>query len=396
MKPQSLEKNKPSFLFISNWYPAALEHFKISDKNYGEYETELSSKLLDIAHLYSLNLNKLGYQSKAVISNHENLQKRWAEENGITFSNFSPPHLARHSYFLRSVVSKFPKIYYSFKNVTDKKTWNWQISMAQIKKFRPDVLLIFDLHYFTPPFLKEARKYVGKIVGEIASPIMMPEEHFRNYDLLLSSMPHYIRKFQKMGISSAYLPYAFESTILEKIGEQKRKYDCVFIGGLSRDLDKIPLLEELAKKINIDFWGYSQLPLDKSSSILSRYHGSVWGIDMYRILAQSKIVVNCHTKRVGDYFDHEDYADNMRLYESTGMGAMLITDMKKNLGDLFEIDKEVIAYNEINELVEKIKYYLKNEKEREKIARAGQARTLKAHSYKARAERLLEITDSNI
>jgi len=279
MISQSFKKNKPSFLFVSNWYPAALEYFQLKDKSYNQSKKELSSKLLDISHLYSLNLNKLGYRAKAVISNHETLQKKWAEENETDFSTFSPPHLARRSYFLRSTISRFPKVYYFLKDLVDRRAWNWQILMAQIKDFKPDVLQIFDLHYFTPAFLKEARKYIGKIVGEIASPIIMPEEHFRSYDILLSSMPHYVRKFQEMGISAAYLPYAFEPTILDKIEKQKRKYDCVFIGGLSRDLDKIPLLEKIAEKVNIDFWGYSQLPLDKSSPILSKYHGQTWGLD---------------------------------------------------------------------------------------------------------------------
>lgn len=88
--------------------------------------------------------------------------------------------------------------------------------MARIKEFKPDVLQIFDLHYFTPQFLKEVRKYVGKIIGEISSPIMLLEEYLKNYDLLLSSLPHYVKKFREMGITSTYLPYAFESGILKK------------------------------------------------------------------------------------------------------------------------------------------------------------------------------------
>ena len=48
-------------------------------------------------------------------------------------------------------------------------------------------------------------------------------------------------------------------------------------------------------------------------------------------------------------------------------------------------------YNSLDELVEKIKYYLKNDREREKIALAGQKRTLKDHTFFERAKKLLEI-----
>lgn len=395
MTPQPLEKNKPSFLLVSNWHPASFENFKwqneISKKSYDELKEELSSQLLDIAYLYSLNLNKLGYQAKAILSNHEVLQKKWAKEQGMNFGGISLPHLARRSRFLRSLITKFPKIYYSLRGLADKSTWNWQILLGQIKEFKPDILYIFDLHYFTPKFLKEARKYAGKIVGLISAPIMLPEEYFRNYDLLFSSFPYYVRRFRKMGIPAAYLPFAFESTAWERIGNQGKKYDCGFVGVLSQESDKYPLLEKLAQKVKIDFWGHIQPPFEKSSAVFANYHGEAWGIDMFKIYAQSKIVVNCHTKKVGNYFDHKNYADNVRLYESTGMGAMLITDAKKNLGELFEIGKEIETYNSLEELIEKINYYLEHEEARKKIALAGQKRTLKDHTYEVRAKRLLEI-----
>lgn len=386
---------RPSFLFISNGYPPALEYFKISEINesYDSYKIKLSSRLLDIAYLYSLGLNKLGCFARAVIPNHKILQEKWARENRIKFSDFSPPHLVRRSLLLNSFVTRFPKVYYFFKNILDKKTWNWQILMAQIKGFRPDILQIFDLHYFSPKFLKEAKRYVRKIVGEISSPIMIPRENLKCYDIIFSSMPHFVKEFREMGISSFYLPYAFEPEVFKIIGKPKRKYDCVYVGGLGRNIDKTSFLERAAEKANIDFWGYTYPPPDKSSPIWPKYHGQAWGIEMFKILAQSKIVVNCHTQKIGKYFASK-YANNMRLYEATGMGAMLITDFKENLGELFEIGKEVETYNSLEELVEKINYYLKHDEEREKIARAGQERTLKDHTFEVRARKILEIIKS--
>ena len=42
----------------------------------------------------------------------------------------------------------------------------------------------------------------------------------------------------------------------------------------------------------------------------------------------------------------EDNATNMRLFEATGCGAMLITDAKQNLGDLFSVGVEIVAYRD--------------------------------------------------
>ena len=380
---------KPSFLFVSNWHPAALERLKVSGRNYEEYDKELAEKLLDMPHLYAQAMNKLGCRAKAIIPSCQTLQKKWAEENGLDVSDFELPHLARRHSFLRAISAKFPKIYLFLKGLADKQTWGQQILLAQIKEFKPDVLLFFDPHYFTPAFLKEARLHAGKIAGELSSPIMMPDAYLKRYDFLFSSLPHYVERFKKMGIGSAYLPYVFEPEISKKIGNKKRKYDCVFVGAISASSDKYPLLEELAKKVNINFWGHLQRPIAKSSSMLAKYHGEAWGKDMFRVLAQAKIVVNCHTKRVGKYFE-SPYANNVRLYEATGMGAFLLTDAKENLRELFEPGKEVETYNSSEELLGKINYYLEHDKERERIARAGQKRTLKDHTYSKRAERMLK------
>lgn len=173
-----------------------------------------------------------------------------------------------------------------------------------------------------------------------------------------------------------------------------RKYDCVFIGGLSKDVDKIPFLEKLAERVKIDFWGYGKPMVDKSSPIWKTYHGEAWGEDMLEILGQSKIVINRHTQKIGKHFESK-YANNVRLFEATGMGALLITDMKENLKDFFIIGDEIITYSSLEELVNSINYFLKHDGEREEIAKAGQKRTLKDHTYEVRAKQLYEIINNS-
>jgi spore maturation protein CgeB len=106
---------------------------------------------------------------------------------------------------------------------------------------------------------------------------------------------------------------------------------------------------------------------------------------MYRTLLESQITINVHIDVA------EKYANNMRLYEATGCGALLITDQKDNLGDLFRIGSEVIAYGNAAEAVELIKHYSKNAGARAKIAQAGQERTLKDHTYRTRMRELETI-----
>lgn len=383
-------------LFLNSEYGPALEYFyqhhgDLEGKRYREHKEFLAGEICNIADFYAAHVLASGHTAESVIMNDEYLQGLWAQERGKAFRSFSPPHLARRSLFLRQLISRFPKPYYAAKNLFDRRSRSWQILLAQIEEFRPDILHIMDLHLCSPRFLRQARTYARKVVGQISSPLFLPKEHLKFFDLLISSYPHYVEEFQGMGISSAYLQHAFEKGMVEKVGKRERRYPCVFVGGIgkgSMHQEARDLFEELARVSPIEFWGNIE-GLSDSSPIFQKYHGNVWGKDMYEVLAQSKIVVNRHIREIA-----KNYANNMRLYEATGMGAMLITDKKDNLGDIFDIGKEVETYSSVPELIEKIAYYTTHDEERANIAAAGQRRTLRDHTYGRRAQQLLQIYQS--
>ena len=134
--------------------------------------------------------------------------------------------------------------------------------------------------------------------------------------------------------------------------------------------------------------GANSLP--RSSPIRRRHKGEVWGLNMYRALARSKITINRHINVA------ENNANNMRLFEATGVGSLLITDLKDNLSDLFDIGKEVLAYSSPEEAVELIRYYLDHPYEASTIARAGQIRTHSEHTYSHRMDELATILERHL
>jgi spore maturation protein CgeB len=116
-----------------------------------------------------------------------------------------------------------------------------------------------------------------------------------------------------------------------------------------------------------------------------RFHESVFGLENFRVLGRSRLTFNCHIDCA------ENSAGNVRLFEATGMGTCLITDWKTNLPQLFEPDTEVVTYKSLEECVEKVNYLLEHEPERQRIAAAGQKRTLRDHTFEKRAAQLDEI-----
>jgi len=79
-----------------------------------------------------------------------------------------------------------------------------------------------------------------------------------------------------------------------------------------------------------------------------------------------------------------------RNFEVPGCGGFLLSGYGDNLGDYYQIDKEIVCYKNINELIEKIRYYLEHDEEREKIAMAGYQRTLGEHTYEKRFEQIFK------
>jgi spore maturation protein CgeB len=106
---------------------------------------------------------------------------------------------------------------------------------------------------------------------------------------------------------------------------------------------------------------------------------------MYQVLRDSRVTLNHHIGIAANY------ANNMRLFEATGVGTMLLTDKKQNLHDMFEPGKELVVYNSADECLEIMRYFLDHDDERESIARAGQRRTLRDHNYGIRMQELVEL-----
>jgi len=263
--------------------------------------------------------------------------------------------------------------------------WFYDILAAQIKHYKPDVLLNQAMDAVCARFLREIKPYIQLLVGQIASPL--PEkEAFSPYDLVISSLPNFVDHFRQMGLSAELHGFAFEPRILSKLSDENEAIPVSFVGSLSwHHKTRIRLLEHLCPQLDVRVWGQGVESLPKNSPIRECHMGQAWGIEMYQILRDSRMALNHHIGIA------ESCANNMRLFEATGVGTLLITDWKVNLHEMFEPGREVVAYRTPEECAELIRYYLEHDDEREAIAHAGQERTLREHTYYQRMQELVEI-----
>jgi len=365
---------------IDTYYAAFLAALYAKQPNsaslpYTEQRNELLDQCFGTSDFYSRHLNQLGWDAQDLIVNCLPLQEAWARENGARYSKLALrlPHRFFRLPLIGRSLAALPGLV--------------EIAAAQIKKIRPDVLYCQDLSFFPPKVLRSLRDHVGLIVGQIACPLP-PDDFLREYDVILTSFPHFVPRLRALGIASDYFRIGFDTRVLEKLGTVEKDTPASFVGGISRHHGKaVPTLEYLARNTPIQFFGYGADNLDKNSPILPRHHGEVWGLDMYRALARSRITLNRHINVA------ENNANNMRLYEATGMGALLLTDRKDNLGELFEIGREVAAYSSQEEAAELMRHYIDHPEEAAAIASAGQKRTFSEHTYAHRMAELVPILE---
>jgi glycosyltransferase involved in cell wall biosynthesis len=90
-------------------------------------------------------------------------------------------------------------------------------------------------------------------------------------------------------------------------------------------------------------------------------------------------------------FEIESYMlFNMRTFEAPSCGACLVTQRSPHLDEYFEFDKEIVVYGTPEELKQKIQWLMDNPEIRSEIAKAGEARVKRDHTYQARMKVVIE------
>lgn len=79
-----------------------------------------------------------------------------------------------------------------------------------------------------------------------------------------------------------------------------------------------------------------------------------------------------------------------RLFEVPGAGGFLMTEAADGLDRCFADGQEIVSFNGLNDLAEKIHFYLEHPLERDRIAQAGHVRARLEHTYEARFKPLLD------
>ena len=141
------------------------------------------------------------------------------------------------------------------------------------------------------------------------------------------------------------------------------------------------ILIDLSKHHDVSIYTSS-----KTNDLLRvKYKGSVdYWCEMPLVFRESKINLNMTIPNIKTGIP-------LRVWDIMGAGGFVLTNHQLELDMYFEDGKDLVTYSNNHDMLEKIKFYLKNDSLRNEIAARGTDKVRKYHTYDERIKYMLQI-----
>lgn len=240
----------------------------------------------------------------------------------------------------------------------------------------------------------EMQKYRGDVafVGSL---------YERNsYDKIKNRLPEYLRGYfdavmeAQLNISGANIVEPMLTTnILEQLQEyfQLEKSEGSFsdlglifqttvLGFKIAEIERRRALIELSKHYRVNVYSNSNV----SDLLRIQYCGSVdyWS-EMPKVFRMSKINLNFTIPNIKSGIP-------LRIWDVLGCGGFLLTNYQAEIPYYFKEGEDLVCFDGLEDLCEKVGYYLEHEEERKRIAWNGYRKVREKHSYIERIRTILD------
>jgi spore maturation protein CgeB len=308
---------------------------------------------------------------------------------------------------------------------------------VQIKHYKPELLFLEGIESFTNAEIDAFRDVLplGTPVAGLTGTDIRTNPSLRAVDIVFTCMKELASEIKSEGGAAYFLPHSFDPRILAQFPNQRVIVEPInFIGNLvsgnhmhderrktveavaagcslsvysnlernlGRALGRYAMASgayALAKSIATAGVPVRRIPgrhLRKAATwdaapalgyhwkLARKARKGVYGLGQYELLRGARTTINIHAGLA------KNYAANMRLFEATGIGTCLMTDASRDIADFFEPDFEAVTFSSVAEAVEKARFIVDHPDEADKIAAKGHQRTLRDHTFAARAPILI-------
>jgi spore maturation protein CgeB len=192
----------------------------------------------------------------------------------------------------------------------------------------------------------------------------------REFDLCWTSTQDALIKYCVEGALPVYLPEGANPEIHKPCNIEKT-IDVLFVGQCYGN--RAEVISELVKRgITVEAYGHGWP------------NGHLSVSDMVNLYSRSRINLG-----FAGVSGHKDtYCLKGRDFEIPMSGGLYLTEEHPELAHAFTPGEEILTYSGIDDLADKIKYYLAHPAEAERIRTNGHARALREHTWEMRFEKI--------
>lgn len=303
-------------------------------------------------------------------------------------------YLVEFIYIEKQVFTSLEKFFNKLRIPLDTVSLNNKI-LEKVKVFSPKIIILvgqFPNNILFPKTLKKLKNKNKDIRIFSWTPDNMIKKHNSSiyfeksipfYDIHFTTKSNIIDKMYSMGakkivfVNQAYSTYDHFPEKINPIFD----YNVLFIG--SSEIDRYESMCYLAKNgITVNIFGNAWGSF-KEIQNLKIHKRPLIGEDFRKAITSSKISI-CFLRKINDDLQ------TTRSFEIPACRGFMIAERTKEHLNLFEENKEAVFFSNNNELLEKVKFYLKREKLRNKISENGLKKVTKFnHHYDDMIKKIL-------
>ena len=371
---ENLIKNKKKLLYLQK---QSIKNFFLTDNFISEKIDAYRNKLSQVYRINLLNLNK---QNKIKILHVTNFNER---HNGRLFYN-TGKRINNGFIRLNNSVLEFSdrdivSYYRSLNDIDGSKKLNKKL-IEVISNYVPDILVLGHADLIKKetlihikknyPNIKMAQWFLDRMDGQWLN---NKKRFLDKIDLMDASFcttdPNSLKINKKYNIHYFPNPVDQSFEILENYKNNFFNNDVFFAmsHGVHRGVlksrkfdDREIFLNKLIKatpNVRFDLYGMNDIQ-------------PIWADDYLLAISQSKIGLNLSQGKAAKYYSSD------RFSQLIGNGLLVMIDEKTKIGNFFKND-EIVLYNNISDLSEKIIMYSNDNKLRNKIAKNGRTKYFK-------------------
>lgn len=155
----------------------------------------------------------------------------------------------------------------------------------------------------------------------------------------------------------------------------------LYLGKKVTEQERLRLLKAVSEQFKLDLYTVSDFsPLPQASYRGIARHDTVTP----KIFHLSKINLNFTAKPIRTGLP-------LHVWDIMGAGGFLLTNYQREIPEYFEIGKDLETYASEKELLDKIRYYLEHENERQEIAQNGYQKTKEWYSLEIRVRQMMKM-----